>query len=91
MPLKSHPVHLHTSRLHLRPMTDADWDTLLRWNQDPEVLYYADYNPRSRTAFAKVGFRVVAHIALPPGGKARSTCDMRIARTEWAAGANPLA
>ena len=37
-----HTVHLHTSRLHLRPMTDADWDILLRWNQDPEVLYYAD-------------------------------------------------
>ena len=40
--LKSHTVHLHTSRLHLRPMTDADWDILLRWNQDPDVLYYAD-------------------------------------------------
>ena len=49
------------------------------------------FRSRSRTAFAKVGFRVVAHIALPPGGKARSTCEMRIARTEWAAGANPLA
>ena len=32
----------------------------------------ADYNPRSRAAFAKAGFRVVAHIAQPPGGKARS-------------------
>ena len=40
--LKSHTVHLHTPRLHLRPMTDADWGTLLRWNQDPDVLYYAD-------------------------------------------------
>ena len=195
MPLKSHAVHLHTPRLHLRPMTDADWDLLLRWNQDPDVLYYADgadvtaytldqlkrmysgisqaafcfiaeldprharvagqpiaeawlqamnlsriseahpgcdcrridlsigekqywnkglgseiiralvdfgfaeekadfifacdiadYNLRSRAAFAKAGFRVVAHIAQPPVGKARSTCDMRIAQTEWAAG-----
>ena len=42
MPLKSHTVHLHPPHLHLRPMTDADWDILLRWNQDPEVLYYAD-------------------------------------------------
>ena len=40
--LNTPTVHLHTSRLHLRPMTDADWDTLLRWNQDPDVLYYAD-------------------------------------------------
>ena len=189
--LNTHTVHLHTPRLHLRPMTDADWDILLRWNQDPDVLYYADgsdvtaytldqikriyggisqaafcfiaeldgqpiaeawlqamnqsriieahsgcdcrridlsigekqywnkglgteiiralvdfgfaeeeadfifacdiadYNPRSRAAFAKVSFRVVAHIAQPPGGKARSTCDMRIAKTEWATGANP--
>ena len=189
--LNTHSIHLHTPRLHLRPMTDADWDILLRWNQDPDVLYYADgtevtaytldeikriyggisqaafcfiaeldgqpiaeawlqamnlsriieahprcdcrridlsigekqywnkglgteiiralvdfgfaeekadfifacdiadYNPRSRAAFAKVGFRVVDHIAQPPGGKARSTCDMRIAQTEWATGANP--
>ena len=42
MPLNTHTVHLHTPRLHLRPMTDADWDILLRWNQDPDVLYYAD-------------------------------------------------
>ena len=42
MPLNTHTVHLHTPRLHLRPMTDADWDILLCWNQDPDVLYYAD-------------------------------------------------
>ena len=189
--LNTHTVHLHTPRLHLRPMTDADWDILLRWNQDPDVLYYADgsdvtaytldeikriyggisqaafcfiaelngqpiaeawlqemnlsriieahpgsdcrridlsigekqywnkglgteiiralvdfgfveekadfifacdvadYNPRSRAAFAKVGFRVVAHIPQPPSSKAHSTCDMCIAQTEWAAGAPP--
>ena len=183
--LNTHTVHLHTSRLHLRPMTDADWDILLCWNQDPDVLYYADgsdvtaytldqikriyggisqaafcfiaeldgqpiaeawlqamnlsriieahpgsdcrridlsigenqhwnkglgteiiralvdfgfseekadfifacdiadYNPRSRAAFAKVGFRVVAHIPQPPSSKARSTCDMCIAQTKW--------
>ena len=23
-------------------MTECDWDTLLRWNSDPEVLYYSD-------------------------------------------------
>lgn len=42
----------------------------------------ADYNPRSRAAFAKAGFRVVAHNAQPPGGKARFTCDMRVARAD---------
>ena len=190
MPIKSHIVNLYTPRLHLRPMTDADWDILLRWNQDPDVLYYADgsdvtaytldeikriyssisqaafcfiaeldgqpiaeawlqemnlsriiearpgcdcrridlsigekqywnkglgteiirvlvdfgfaeekadfifacdiadYNSRSRAAFAKVGFRVVACIPQPPGDKAHSICDMRIAQTEWAASVN---
>ena len=185
MSIKTHSVHLHTPRLGLRPMTAADWDILLRWNQDPEVLYYADgsnarsyslerikriygrisrsafcflaeldgepiaeawlqamnlsriisahpgrdcrridlaigekrywnmglgteiiralvefgfgeeksefifacdiadYNPRSLAAFSKVGFRVVARIAQPPGDKANSRCDMRLARTDW--------
>ncbi len=32
------PLNTHTPRLPLRPMTDADWDILLRWNQDSEVL-----------------------------------------------------
>ncbi len=26
----------------LRPMTEADWGILLKWNNDPEVLYYAE-------------------------------------------------
>jgi RimJ/RimL family protein N-acetyltransferase len=26
----------------LRPMTGADWGLLLKWNNDPEVLYYAE-------------------------------------------------
>lgn len=26
----------------LRPLCESDWDTLLRWNQDPEVLYFAE-------------------------------------------------
>ena len=32
----------YTSHLHLRPTTGADWGPLLRWNQDSDVLYYAD-------------------------------------------------
>ena len=103
MSIKTHSVHLHTPRLGLRPMTAADWDILLRWNQDPEVLIHAlvefgfgeekaefifacgiaDYNPRSLAAFSKVGFRVVARIDQPPGDKASSRCDMRLARTDW--------
>ncbi len=26
----------------LRPMTEDDWNILLRWNSDPDVLYYSD-------------------------------------------------
>jgi len=28
--------------VRLRPMTEGDWDLLLAWNNDPEVLYYAE-------------------------------------------------
>lgn len=50
----------------LRPMTEEDWHMLLKWNQDPEVLYYSEgadvsgysledvqgiYRSTSRTAF----------------------------------------
>ena len=30
--------------IKLRPMTENDWDILLKWNSDPEVLYYSDGN-----------------------------------------------
>jgi aminoglycoside 6'-N-acetyltransferase len=45
--LKTHDVELagHTRTgvaVRLRPMTEADWDILLKWNNDPEVLYYAE-------------------------------------------------
>ena len=28
--------------VRLRPLTEADWEMLYRWNNDPEVLYYAE-------------------------------------------------
>jgi RimJ/RimL family protein N-acetyltransferase len=40
--LTPHTITLRGERLTLRPLTEADWDTLLRWNNDPEVLYYAE-------------------------------------------------
>ena len=36
--LRVHDVRLSTPRLVLRPMAEADWPTLLKWNQDPRVL-----------------------------------------------------
>ena len=40
--LREHSVHLSDGPLRLRPMTEDDWDLLLKWNNDPEVLYYCE-------------------------------------------------
>ncbi len=45
--IKSHNntlKHITPDGIHitLRPLTEDDWDILLRWNNDPEVLFYAD-------------------------------------------------
>lgn len=39
--LRGHNVTLTNGNIVLRPMTEGDWDLLLEWNSDPEVLYYA--------------------------------------------------
>jgi len=40
--LRQHDVCLSDGPLVLRPMTEGDWDVLLKWNNDPEVLYYCE-------------------------------------------------
>jgi hypothetical protein len=40
--LRTHDITLRSERVVLRPMTEGDWNILLRWNSDPEVLYYSD-------------------------------------------------
>lgn len=30
------------ARIRLRPMGEDDWDILLKWNSDPEVLYFSE-------------------------------------------------
>jgi RimJ/RimL family protein N-acetyltransferase len=40
--LREHDVVLRGERVVLRPMTEGDWDTLLKWNSDAEVLYYSE-------------------------------------------------
>jgi ubiquinone/menaquinone biosynthesis C-methylase UbiE/RimJ/RimL family protein N-acetyltransferase len=39
--LRGHNVTLTSGNIVLRPMTEKDWDLLLKWNSDAEVLYYA--------------------------------------------------
>ncbi len=42
MLLRLHDHHLREGDLELRPLTEEDWPHLLRWNQDPEVLYFSE-------------------------------------------------
>jgi RimJ/RimL family protein N-acetyltransferase len=42
MQLREHTRTLRGDRIVLRPMTEDDWDILLEWNNDPEVLYFAE-------------------------------------------------
>ena len=44
MKLKTHTVHLKGERITLSPLTEDDWDILLEWNSDPEILYYSEGN-----------------------------------------------
>ena len=40
--LKTHNITLQGKRVVLRAMTEHDWEVLLKWNRDPEVLYFAE-------------------------------------------------
>jgi aminoglycoside 6'-N-acetyltransferase len=40
--LKEHSVVLRGDSVVLRPMTEDDWGVLLKWNSDPEVLYFCE-------------------------------------------------
>jgi RimJ/RimL family protein N-acetyltransferase len=42
MKLREHTITLRSERVVLRPMTEDDWDILLKWNSDPQVLYYSE-------------------------------------------------
>ncbi|HEY41696.1 MAG TPA: GNAT family N-acetyltransferase [Dehalococcoidia bacterium] len=42
MQLREHTWTLQGDRIVLRPLTEGDWDILLKWNNDPEVLYFAE-------------------------------------------------
>ena len=41
--LQTHGVLLSGENVTLRPMTEGDWGALLDWNNDPEVMEYADH------------------------------------------------
>ena len=45
--LRTHEIILADGPVLLRPMTETDWDLLLRWNNDPEVLYFSEGDDRT--------------------------------------------
>jgi aminoglycoside 6'-N-acetyltransferase len=63
--LVTHSVRLRTRRLLLRPMTEDDWATLLRWNQDPKVLVWSDGGNVEPWSVAKLRsvYRKISHHA----------------------------
>ena len=42
LPLRVHDVALSAGEVRLRPMTEDDWDVVMTWNNDPDVLYYSE-------------------------------------------------
>lgn len=54
MELREHKIVLRGERVVLRPLTEDDWSLLLRWNSDPEVLYFAEGDDVSSYTLAQV-------------------------------------
>ncbi len=42
MELRLHDITLKNQTITLRPMTENDWDILLKWNNTSQVLYYVE-------------------------------------------------
>jgi len=42
MIIKTHDITLSVDNIKLRPMSDNDFDILLKWNSDADVLYFAE-------------------------------------------------
>ena len=40
--LKTHAVTLRSENVLLRPMDEDDWELLMKWNNDPEILHFVE-------------------------------------------------
>jgi RimJ/RimL family protein N-acetyltransferase len=59
--LRQHEVHLSGERVKLRPMTEQDWEHVLAWNADPEVLTWSDGTCAARPPEeVREGYRTVS-------------------------------
>jgi aminoglycoside 6'-N-acetyltransferase len=54
MKLREHSVNLRGELVALRPLTEHDWDILLLWNTDPEVLYFSEGDDVSAYSMADI-------------------------------------
>ncbi|HEX9896863.1 MAG TPA: GNAT family N-acetyltransferase [Dehalococcoidales bacterium] len=65
MELKEHSYTLRGEKVVLRPMTEDDWQVLARWETDPEVIYWADSDPKETRTLEEVQyiFRTVSQNA----------------------------
>lgn len=54
MELREHKIVLRGERVVLQPLTEDVWNLLLRWNSDPEVLYFAEGDDVSSYTLAQV-------------------------------------
>lgn len=84
--LPNHRVVLEDDAVRLRPLTEDDWPALLRWNRDPEVLWWSDgddVTERSEPETRNI-IRGMAHqghhfiIESPPGEPAGEMCVQRM-------------
>lgn len=61
--LTLHNLVLDDGSLRLRPLTEQDWDVLLKWNSDPEVLFFSEGSRVERRTLEEVHgiYRSVSH------------------------------
>ncbi|MHB8104584.1 MAG: GNAT family N-acetyltransferase [Dehalococcoidales bacterium] len=52
--LREHNYSLKGERITLRPLTENDWATVAKWETDPEVLYWADFEPVEKRTLEEV-------------------------------------
>jgi aminoglycoside 6'-N-acetyltransferase len=54
MKLRMHQITLRENAITLRPMSEADWEILLKWNSDPDVLYYSEGDDVAAYSMAEI-------------------------------------
>ena len=52
--LQTHEVYLRGDHVRLRPMTENDWGFLLKWNNEPKVMEYADHDDFKPSALGEL-------------------------------------